>query len=176
MEIWDLYDENRQKTSKTMQRGGVCPKGLCRLVVHLCIFNKKGEMLIQQRQSTKKSWPNAWDITLGGCAVKGETSKQAIERELFEELGIKYDFSNERAYLTINFDNGFDDFYLIEQEIDLKNVKFVDDEVQKVKWATKDEILQKIQDKEFIGYYPSFISAMFEMRAQRGAHKPSTRN
>ena len=171
MEIWDLYDENRQKTNKTIRRGENCPNGLCRLVVHVCIFNKKGEMLIQQRHSTKKSWPNAWDITLGGCAVKGETSKQAIERELCEELGIKHDFSSERAYLTINFDNGFDDFYLIEKEVDLKDVKFVDGEVQNMKWATKDEILQKIKDEAFIGYYPSFINALFEMRAKRGVHK-----
>lgn len=172
MEIWDLYDENRQKTNKTINRGESCPNGLCRLVVHVCIFNKNGEMLIQQRHPTKKSWPNAWDLTLGGCAIKGETSKQAIERELFEELGIKHDFSNERAYLTINFDNGFDDFYLIEKEVDLKDIKFVDGEVQDVKWATKDEILQKIKDKEFISYYPSFINVLFEMRAKRGVHKP----
>ena len=112
MEIWDLFDENRQKTNKTIYRSQACPDGFCRLVVHVCIFNKKGEMLIQQRSSTKKSWPNAWDITLGGCAIKGETSKQAIERELYEELGIRYNFSKERPYLTINFDNGFDDFYL----------------------------------------------------------------
>lgn len=172
MEIWDLYDENRQKTNKTMERGQTCPNGLCRLVVHVCIFNQKGEMLIQQRQSTKKSWPNAWDITLGGCAIHGETSKQAIERELYEELGIKHDFSNERAFMTINFDNGYDDFYLIEQNVNLKDVKFIDDEVQNVKWASHDEIIHKINNKEFIGYYPSFISALFEMRAKRGVHKP----
>lgn len=172
MEIADLYDEDRQKTGETLERGKPCPEGLCRLVVHVCIFNKKGEMLIQQRHSTKKSWPNAWDLTLGGCAVAGETSRQAIERELFEELGIKHDFSHERAYMTINFDNGFDDFYLIEKDVKLKDAKFVDHEVQNVKWATKDEILQKIEDKQFIGYYPSFVEALFEMRAKRGVHKP----
>ncbi len=170
MELWDLYDENRQKTGKVVERGEKCPAGLCHLVVHVCIFNRAGEMLIQQRAASKKSWPNAWDITLGGCAVKGESSVQAIQRELYEELGIRHDFSNERAFFTINFENGFDDYYLIEKDVDLEDIKFVDNEVQNIKWASKDEILQKIKNKEFICYYPSFINALFEMRAKRGVH------
>ena len=172
MEMFDLYDENRQKTGETIARGNVCPNRFCRLVVHVCIFNKKGQMLIQQRHSSKKSWPNAWDVTLGGCVRAGENSSQAIARELGEELGLHFDFTNERPYFTINFDNGFDDYYLIEKEVELKDVKFVDGEVQNVKWASKDEILQKIENKEFIGYYPSFIEALFDMRAKRGVHKP----
>lgn len=171
MEKWDLYNNDRQLVGQTIERGQNCPSNLCRLVVHICIFNKNGEMLIQQRQSTKKSWPNAWDLTLGGCAQAGENSQQAAERELNEELGIDYDFSNERAYMTINFDNGFDDFYLIEKNVSLNEVTFKDNEVQAVKWATKDEILDMINSKNFIGYYPSFISALFEMREARGVHK-----
>ena len=66
---------------------------------------------------------------------------------------------------------GFDDFYFLEQDVDLKDVKFIDNEVQNIKWASKDEILQKIKNKEFIGYYPSFINALFEIRAKRGVHK-----
>ncbi len=171
MELFDLYDEDRQLLGKTIVRGDKCPEDTCRLVVHICIFNKKGEMLIQQRHSSKKSWPNAWDITLGGCVQAGETSKVAAYRELSEELGIEHDFSNERAFMTINFDNGFDDFYFIEKELDASSVKFPDQEVQAVKWATEEEILKLIQEKNFIGYYPSFISALFEMRARRGVHK-----
>lgn len=171
MEKFDLYNNDRQLVGKTIERGQSCPNDLCRLVVHICIFNKKGEMLIQQRQSTKKSWPNAWDITLGGGVQAGENSRQAAKRELGEELGIDYDFSNVRPYMTINFDNGFDDFYLIEKDISLVEVAFKDNEVQAVKWATKDEILKMIESKDFIGYYPSFISTLFEMRQARGVHK-----
>ncbi len=172
MEYFDLYNENRQKVNKTILRGQECPDGLCRMVVHLCIFNKKGEMLIQQRHHSKQNWPEYWDLTLGGCVKKGETSKQAIQRELFEELGVKHDFSNERAYITINFDNGFDDYYFIEKNINIKDINFIDNEVQAVKWASKADILQLIETKKFINYYPSLISAIFEMREKRGSHKP----
>ena len=65
MEVWDLYDVNRQKTSKTMKKCENFPSGeYYSLRINLCIFNRKGEMLIQQRHSSKKHWPNLWDLTL----------------------------------------------------------------------------------------------------------------
>ena len=54
MEIWDLYTKDRIKTEETMVRGEKITKGFYRLVVHVCIFNSRGEMLIQQRQPFKK--------------------------------------------------------------------------------------------------------------------------
>lgn len=79
-------------------------------------------MLIQQRQPFKSGWPNMWDITIGGSAISGETSQTAIEREIFEEIGLKIDLQNIQPHLTINFDTCFDDVYLIEREIDIKDI------------------------------------------------------
>ena len=171
MEVLDLHDINRQKLNSTIERGQQLPENTFRLVVHLCIFNSDGKMLIQQRQSNKKQWPNMWDITLGGCAQTNESSQQAVERELFEELGLTVDFSNQRPYFTVNFNYGFDDFFLIEKDVELKQIKFRDNEVQSVKWATKDEIQVMIKEKNFINYYPSLIEAIFEMRENLGVHK-----
>ena len=50
MELWDLYDENRVNLGKTMVRGEKQHDGVYRIVVHACIFNSQGQMLIQQRQ------------------------------------------------------------------------------------------------------------------------------
>lgn len=170
MEIWDEYDRDRIKTGKTIERGQY-PQNSYRTVVHICIFNSEGKMLIQQRDANKIKNPNKWDITLGGCVQAGETSRQAAERELKEELDITYDFSNKNAHLTINFDFGFDDFFLIEKDVEIKAVKFVDNEVQKVKWASEKEILQMIVNGEFINYFPTLISALFEMRKNKGVFK-----
>lgn len=66
-EEWlDLYDKNHLPLNVSIKRGEKIPKNACRLVVHICIFNTKGEMLIQQRQSTKKSLPDKWDLSAGG--------------------------------------------------------------------------------------------------------------
>ena len=47
MEVFDLYTADRQKTDRTMVRGGRTPEGYYRLVVHVCIFHPDGRMLIQ---------------------------------------------------------------------------------------------------------------------------------
>lgn len=49
MELWDLYTKDRERLNRTMVRGGAQPENTYRLVVHICLFNFKGEMLIQQR-------------------------------------------------------------------------------------------------------------------------------
>ena len=54
MELFDLYTEDRVRTGRTMVRGTKVPEGLYRLVVHVCIFDHEGRMLIQQRQPFKQ--------------------------------------------------------------------------------------------------------------------------
>ena len=126
-------------------------------------------MLIQQRQPFKQGWPNLWDITCGGSAVAGDTSQQAASRELFEELGIDYDFESMRPQFTINFERGFDDYYLINYDIDLNQLTLQAEEVQAVKWASKEEILELIKQNQFIPYYESIISFLFESRNRYGS-------
>lgn len=175
MELWDAYDKDRIKTGKTMVRGEKIENGNYHLVVHACIFNSKGEMLIQQRQPFKSGWSNMWDITVGGSATKGETSQTAIERELFEEIGLKLDLQNMRPHLTINFDVGFDDIYLIAKDVDVNSLTLQYEEVQQVKWASLDEILQKIDEGVFIPYHKSLIQLFFNMRKQYGCHEMKNR-
>ena len=170
MELWDVYNRDRTKLNKTMVRGDKFESGSYHLVVHACIFNSKGEMLIQQRQPFKSGWPNMWDITVGGSAIAGDTSQTAIEREVFEEIGLKIDMQNIRPHLTVNFDRGFDDIYLIEKEVDINEFKLQYEEVQQVKWATIDEIYQKLDEGIFIPYYKSLIKLLFDMRKQYGCY------
>ena len=169
MEKWDLYNQDRHKISKQITRGEALAMNEYHVVVHVCIFNSVGQMLIQQRQPFKKGWSNLWDITCGGSAVAGDTSQQAASRELFEELGIHYDFEDMRPQFTINFKHGFDDYYLIEYEVDLSELTLQQEEVQAVKWATQDEILAMIEAGTFIPYYKSMIGFIFEGRHQYGS-------
>ena len=104
MELFDLYDDERKFTGETIERGKPLPKNRYHLVIHICIFNSEGKMLIQQRQPFKKGFPDKWDVTVGGSAVAGENSRQAASRELLEELGIRHDFSHDRPMLTVHFE------------------------------------------------------------------------
>jgi isopentenyldiphosphate isomerase len=168
LEYWDIYDIERIKTGETMVRGSEYKDGARHLVVHICIFNSKGEMLIQHRQPFKSGWSNLWDITVGGSAVSGDNSRTAMERELREELGIELDMQSTHPHLTINNDHVFDDYYLVEKDIDIKNLKLQYEEVQDAKWATKEEIINMIENGDFIPYYPNFINLLFDMRKHFG--------
>lgn len=177
MEIWDLYSKDRIKTGETMIRGEKQPPDSFRLVIHVCIFNNKGEMLIQQRQTFKKGWSGLWDVTVGGHSVAGDSSQTAAERELFEELGIRLSLENVRPALTVNFDGGFDDVYLITKDIDITALKLQYEEVKDVRWADKAEIFRMLDEDSFIPYHQSFIDLLFYMRDHVGTHtkKDNTR-
>lgn len=168
MELWDMYDINRNKINRTLARGEELQPGDYHLVVHVCIFNSNGDMLIQQRQSFKEGWPNMWDLTVGGSAIAGDTSQTAAQRELYEEIGLKLDFQHIRPHLTINFERGFDDIYLIEKNVQLHTLTLQYEEVQNVKWASKEDILAMIKNGEFIPYYESLIQFLFDSRKKRG--------
>ena len=173
MEIFDLYTADRVKTGKTMVRGEPVPEGFYRLVVHVCIFDSRGRMLIQQRQPFKKGWSNLWDVSVGGCAVAGDTSRTAAARETREELGLELDFSDARPTMTIHWENGFDDYYAVTRDVDPDSLRLQYEEVQRVKWADREEILQMIDDGRFIPYEKSQIELLFFRRNHRGSHTRS---
>ena len=170
MEQFDLYNYDRSLSGKIMNRGTKVPEGLYRLVVYVCIFNSRGEMLIQQRQTYKKSWSNLWDLTLGGHVQAGETSWQGANRELLEELGLHHDFTGTPPAITLTFTTGYDDYYLLQQDLEISQLHFQKEEVQGAKWASLDQILKMIDDSTFIPYHKGFIQFLFAMKDKLTVH------
>ena len=80
MELVDLYDENRIPLGKTAERYAKKKHGEYRVVVHVCVFDHLGRLLIQQRSKEKGAWGGYWDVSIGGGVDAGETSRQGAER------------------------------------------------------------------------------------------------
>lgn len=57
-------------------------------VVHLHVFNSKGEIYLQKRPEWKDIQPGKWDTACGGHVAYGEQIADALRREVCEELGI----------------------------------------------------------------------------------------
>lgn len=172
MELWDVYDINMQKTGRTAERGKPMSDDDYHLVTHICVFNSRGQMLIQHRQPFKKGFSGLWDVSAAGSALAGETSRRAAERELKEETGIDMQI-NVRPSFNISFDRGFDDFYLLDWDGDISTLELQYEEVESVKWATKEEILSMIDNGTFVPYYKSLINMIFDMKncyISYGAH------
>jgi len=58
-------------------------------VVHILVFNRKGELLLQKRSLNKDVAPGRWDTSVGGHVGIGEELLTSSRREMHEELGIK---------------------------------------------------------------------------------------
>lgn len=57
-------------------------------VVHLHLFNPKGELFLQLRPMHKLIQPGKWDTAVGGHVSFGESIQEALIREAEEEIGI----------------------------------------------------------------------------------------
>lgn len=165
MELWDIYDSDRNKTGRLAVRGGTpLAEGEYHLTVHVAIFREDGKMLIQQRASDKDTWPSMWDITVGGAVTAGENSRTGGERELAEELGIVQSLSGIRPAFTMNKSRVFCDCYTLERDVDLDTLVFQESEVQAAKYASVEEILELIEKGEFIPYRESFLRLLYDLR------------
>lgn len=72
MEIWEILDNNGNKTGKTMQKDDekVWQKGIYHRGADVWIINSEKKILIQKRAKEKKLEPNVWAMT-GGSVIKG---------------------------------------------------------------------------------------------------------
>ena len=168
MELMDIYDENRMRTGRTFERGAKLAPGEYCYVVHVYIFNSEGKLLIQQRQSFKSGWANMWDTSAAGAVSAGETTAQAAERETLEELGYELKLDDTRPHMTISFDYGFSDAFIVERDLDIEGLKLQYEEVQAVKWASLDEIKELIITGEFVPLKSGLIDLAFASRKHRG--------
>ena len=87
-EIFPVVDENGRVIGSATR--GECHSGrvLLHPVGHLHVFNSKGEIYLQRRPDWKDIQPGKWDTAVGGHIDYGETTEEALQREVREELGI----------------------------------------------------------------------------------------
>ena len=149
-EILDIYDINKRKTGKTFIRGeGVLCDDEFVIGVQAIIINSKKEILISKRSSLKEIFPSMWECN-GGALLAGEEVVDGIVREIDEELGIKLD-SSKAIYLKTTKDNHrFKEIYLFEKDVDIKDLKFIDEEVVDAKWVSIDEFIYMFNKKEIV--------------------------
>ena len=164
MELWDIYDINKNKTGRTMIRNDwTMAEGDYYLSVLGVIHRPDGRFLITRRAMDKAWAPGWWEIP-GGGVKSGETSFEAVCREVLEETGVDvskaeggYRFCYHRENKGQNY---IVDIYRFEMDITEKDVRLQTDEDIDGKFATLDEIKKIAQEGKFLHY--SSIKAVFE--------------
>ncbi len=73
----------------TVERGAVRPLGIATQAVHLVGLAPDGRIWVQQRAADKPTHPGMWDTLMGGMVAARDTVEQAVERETWEEAGLR---------------------------------------------------------------------------------------
>ena len=159
MEYWDIYDVNKKKTGRTMQRNdwNMQPGDYHLTVLGVLARKSDGRYLITQRVNTKSWAPGWWEVS-GGGVMAGEESADAVKREILEETGIDvtgweggYAFSYRRDNPEEK-DNYFVDIYRFVGEFDESDVVLQTAETQAFRLATADEIEALAAEGIFLHY------------------------
>lgn len=146
MEYWDIYDVNKQVTGRKMKRNDWhMQPGDYHLTVLALVCDETGRILITQRKADKEWAALKWEIPGGGVRA-GETSQQAVLREVAEETGLHFTADQAQLIHTYRSDspaeqnNYFVDIYRFQAPFTEKDVTIQADEVESFKLATPDEI------------------------------------
>ena len=144
MEWNDVYDKERNLTGRVHRRGTRWRPGEYGLVVCVWVYDGKGNLLLTRR-AKGKSFAGTWENS-GGSAKAGESSRQAIARELLEETGIRAD-QEEFEYLSSDRDrHAHYDFYCLKRNTPLSEIVLLPGETDAVQWASHEQVRQMIQD------------------------------
>lgn len=160
MEYFDLYTFDRKPIGKKILRGAPIPRGAYHLVVQIMTINKKGEILLTQRTQGKSS-AGKWECT-GGCAIAGETAKQAAARELFEETGIRAEESQLNYAWTLHGDSMLLDFFITRQDARLESLRLQPSEVSAAKWVSFERMAEMVRAGQIIPTVTKWFYACHE--------------
>ena len=131
------------------------------------LFNSKGELLLQQRSSRKKTWPLVWSNSCCGHPLPGEERKDAVKRRLKDELGLTGIEAEEAAPYRYCFTRDG----VMENEICPIFIGFSDqepvlnpEEVEAVRWVPWQSFLAEIRNKP--GRYSPWCEEQVEIMAK----------
>lgn len=161
MEIWDVYDINRNKIEgRTSIRGSDdMTDDEFHLVIFAVVCNGEGEFLCSMRDRNKM-FGGVYEFC-GGSALSGENSRQAAERELLEETGLdvrccdgEVVFTNTKYWKGSNW---FYDVWLFRSEFDVEKLVPQPGEVEGFAALDISQVESLLGEEKFTGITREFL-------------------
>ncbi|TWO72345.1 NUDIX domain-containing protein [Caenimonas sedimenti] len=88
-ELLGVHDASGHAVGR-IERGAVRLLGISTHAVHLAAWAPDGRFWLQQRAFDKPNDPGLWDTLVGGMVPAGESGLAALERETWEEAGLRF--------------------------------------------------------------------------------------
>ena len=146
MEYNDVYDGNRVPTGRVHRRGTPWKPGEYGFVVCVWVYDGEGRVLLTRR-APQKSFPGTWENS-GGAVKAGETSRQAIARELWEETGIRAEEEEFQLLETSREGNTHYDYYCLCRKTPLSEIVLLPGETDDAQWVTFEQVHEMIEQKK----------------------------
>ncbi|MEN8964664.1 MAG: isopentenyl-diphosphate Delta-isomerase [Polaribacter sp.] len=165
-----LVDENDTPVG-LMEKIEAHEKALLHRAFSVFIFNKKGELMLQQRAVSKYHSPLLWTNTCCSHQREGETNIEAGKRRLQEEMGFSTDLKEVFSFIyKAPFDNG-----LTEHELDHVMIGYYDDapklnkeEAEAYKWMPLEDVKKDIEENPQL--YTAWFKIIFKKSYEKLSH------
>lgn len=170
MELNDIYDKDRNKTGRLHRRNSKWNPGEYGLGVCVWVYDGRGHLLMTRR-APEKSFAGTWENS-GGAVRAGETSIEAIVRELFEETGILADAKDFEYLNSTRAHHFFYDHYCLKADVPLEKIVLQPGETDGVKWVTFAQVHDMIAQKQICDIIAKqFLLQELELRKRQTAQE-----
>ncbi|WP_417364250.1 NUDIX hydrolase [Galbibacter sp.] len=169
-ELIDILDKQGNSTGDSILKSEAHKKGLFHATVHVWVYNRNGEILIQKRTSSKETYPDKWDVSVAGHISSGEDPITTAIRETKEEIGLTlkesdlYKIGQHRSTVIHNkdmIDCEFNHIFLTELKVPMSDLKLQAEEVAAVKLIDINIYRESLRDftllKSYVPHPPDYI-------------------
>ncbi|MCM4153319.1 NUDIX domain-containing protein [Arenibacter sp. N53] len=179
-ELIDILDANGNYTGKSIMKSEAHKKGLYHPSIHVWLFTKNGEVLIQQRAKKKDTHPALWDVSVAGHIGAGEDVVVSAIREVREEIGLdisekelqkigvfKYSYQHHKDLLDCEFHHTF----LSELKLPIAMLKMQDTEVDDLTLISIPEFRKELESnvisKKYVPYEMEYYETVLNAIKKR---------
>jgi len=179
-ELIDVLDAEGNYTGKSVMKSEAHKKGIFHPSIHVWLYTKNGEILIQQRAKNKDTHPGLWDVSVAGHIGAGEDATESAIREVQEEIGLaitkkdlhkigifKYSHQHRHVLLDCEFHHTF----LCELKVPLATLELQESEVADLNLISmptlQNELESKPNSKKYVPYDMDYYGAVFKAIRER---------
>ncbi len=168
----DVLDTTGKPTGEVLSKREIHARGKLHRAVHLYLFDRENNLLLQRRSPHVDYYPNRLSISVTGHVDAGETSQAAAQRELREELGIDIDTGQLKFLFSLRQDSTLGSHYIDRQFNDIYVCRFISEipkiilnpnEVSEVQWVPFTTFEAMVKDPK------SELASTYEVECDRVA-------
>jgi isopentenyldiphosphate isomerase len=116
----------------------------------LWLKNTKGDVLLAQRALRMRNGPGKWGPAVAGTVEIDETYESNVKKESEEEIGYPLPEIKEafKIRVTKGINNYFAKVFVSTTDWTIEKFKIDPNEVEQIKWFSKEELKEFLKDKE----------------------------